>query len=232
MINIKNFFIVIFLGGIGFYLFVAFQMIHKPWIQTELILMSIKETNVETLISNKRDSILVHEYIVKNPPYTLKGRYEMVNDFLKEQGELFPESGAHRVSYIFTQEGWYFNNNFPYVDYIDRTYLEKTITNQEYNSYYDGQDPTGIIPYGGANGFSGKGVAEFEIDSISSECRRYSSLIISRPFLSIAPLVENLEYDDSLGASFFFSSGDYAPVTPKCEGVIHEGVSSDSGLRF
>ena len=61
-----------------------YQMVHKPWLPTEITLMRTDNSNIETLRASKHDSITTYYYIVKNAPYTLKGRYEMVEEFLKK----------------------------------------------------------------------------------------------------------------------------------------------------
>ena len=233
MLSKKNIAITILIPIISFYFYVFYQISYKPWVSTEFTLMGTGYSNKDTRLANNRETIISHQYIVKNPPYSLKARYEMVEKFLINQGNLYPKNGAHRVNYIFSQEGWSFRGSFPYVFYIDRSYRNNPITNIEDDSGYDGEYPEKNIPYGGASGFSGKRIAKYTIDSISSDCLKSTSLIIYRPFMYIGSLVKNIEYDDdSFNERFYFFSGDYTPEIPECEGVENEGDKVIKGLRL
>lgn len=101
----------------GFYFYVLYQVSYKPWASTEFTLMGTGYSNADTRLANNRETLISHQYIIKNPPYSLKARYEMLENFLNKQGNLYPKNGAYRVNYIFSQEGWSFRGNFPYFLY-------------------------------------------------------------------------------------------------------------------
>lgn len=207
-------------------------MLHKPWLPTEITLMRTDNSNIETLRASKHDSITTYYYIVKNAPYTLKGRYEMVEGFLQKKLNLYSKQGVHIKKFVFSKEGWSFYNGFPYFKYIDRTYRDNPLTYRDIEDD-DVSNRDAFIPYGGASGFMGNEIATYSIHISSKNCQMYAHLKINRSFLHIKTVVENIEYtDSSFGNTFSFRTGDYTPDIPECEGVVNEGDKVIKGLRL
>ena len=232
MLNKKRIFYGVFLIILASGLYMLYQMVYKPWLPTEITLMNKYDTNKATLLSNKRDSMTTYYYIVKNAPYTLKGRYKMVEDVLKSKSPLYPKEGSHRRNYSFTKEGWSFSGSFPYFKYIDRTYKESPLTYRDIGEY-DVADPDALIPYGGANGFMGDSIANYDLDISDKDCKMYNTLSIYRSFMFIDLFAKNIEYDSTNSDErFYFSSGFYTPPISKCEGFVNEGDKVIKGLRL
>lgn len=221
------FFISLFAGG-----YMLYQVLHKPWLPTEITLMRVGNSNEATLRSNKRDSITTYYYIVKNAPYTLKGRFDMVNDFLKKKSNIYPQQGSHKIEFSFDVEGWSFStHSFPYFWYVDRSYKDNPLSYRDIG-YDDRPDLDALIPYGGAEGPMGNDIASYSIDLSYKDCSMQTFLHVSKPSLFIENLVSNMEYDQAYIDSFVFRSGKYTPATPKCEGVVNEGDTDIKGLRL
>ena len=206
-------------------------MMYKPWLPTEITLMNTYKSNKETLASNGVDSMITYYYIVQNPPYSIKGRYDMVKNYLENKSNLYPKKGAHRRTFSFSKEGWSISNSFPYFYYIDRSYKDNPVTYKD-EGLDDFSFEDDYISYGGT-GFQGNDIASYELRISTASCEQRTFLTISKPLIYLASLANNSEYDNARNInSFYFDSGNYTPLASECKDVKGEGDKIIKGLRL
>lgn len=220
-------FLIVLLSG----LYMLYQMLYKPWLPTEITLMNTYKSNKETIASNGVDSMITYYYIVQNPPYSIKGRYNMVKNYLENKSNLYPKKGVHRRTFSFSKEGWSVSNSFPYFYYIDRSYKDNPVTYKD-EGLDDFSFKDDYISYGGT-GFQGNDIASYELRVSSVSCEQRTFLTVSKPFIYLKSLANNSGHDSANVINYFYyDSESYTPLVPECGGAENEGDKIIQGLRL